>query len=196
MNVGLYFGSFNPIHNGHLIIASHILAESMLDEIWFVLSPQNPEKINHRMLNENHRLHLLRLAIEDERRFRASNIEFGLPKPSYTANTLIHLQEKYPKNHFSIIMGSDSYNNISNWKNASFIINNFSIFVYNRLEHPLYTTNKNVIKINAPFLDISASLIRKKIKDNKSIRYLVPDAVLEEIEKNAYYKNSLENPTN
>jgi len=195
MNIGLYFGSFNPIHNGHLIVATHILEEGKLDEIWFVLSPQNPEKINHKLLNEHHRLHLLRLAIEDERRFRANNIEFSLPRPSFTANTLAHLQEKHPNNTFFIIMGSDSYNNISHWKNASYILENYSLFVYNRPGHAINSVNTNVINIQAPFLDISASLIRNKIKNRKSIRYLVPESVLEEIERAGYYNNSLENPS-
>src|SRR5688500_17203696 len=122
MRIGLYFGSFNPVHSGHLIIANHILNETELEKIWFVVSPQNPFKTGAGLLNEYDRLHLIRLATEDDTRIKASDIEFDLPKPSYTINTLAYLDEKYPDHQFSIIMGSDSFQNLHKWKNYEVII--------------------------------------------------------------------------
>ena len=132
MKIGLYFGSFNPVHSGHLIIANHILNETVLEKIWFIVSPQNPFKTNSSLLNEYDRLHLLRLATEDDSRIKVSDIEFALPKPSYTSVTLSHLQERYPEHEFSIIMGSDSFQNLHKWKNFEFIIKNYAIYVYQR----------------------------------------------------------------
>src|SRR5688500_3328061 len=122
MNIGLYFGSFNPVHSGHLIIANHILNETGLEKIWFIVSPQNPFKANATLLNEYDRLHLLKLATDDDPRIKISEIEFSLPKPSYTSVTLAHLQERNPKHCYFIIMGSDSFQNLNKWKNAEYII--------------------------------------------------------------------------
>src|SRR5688572_2401979 len=130
MKIGLYFGSFNPIHSGHLIIANHVLNESSLDRVWFVVTPQNPFKITTALLNEYDRLHLVRAAIEDDPRMRASDIEFSLPKPSYTVNTLAYLSERYPEHEFSIIMGSDSFQNLNKWKNFEVIVRNYTIYIY------------------------------------------------------------------
>jgi nicotinate-nucleotide adenylyltransferase len=191
MNIGLYFGSFNPIHHGHLIIASHILSHTDLDQLWFVVSPQNPLKPSAGMLNEYHRLYLVQLAIEGEKSMRASDIEFKLPRPSYTIDTLTYLREKYPSNSFSVIMGSDSYQNISRWKNYEQLLKNYPVYIYLRRdsekldEHP----NANITVLKAPLLEISATQIRNNVKNGKSIRYLVPDNVKEEIEKNSYYKH-------
>lgn len=197
MRVGLYFGSFNPIHNGHLIIANYFINETDLNEIWFVVSPQNPFKQKKGLLNENHRLHLVKAAIEGEQKLKASNVEFKLPKPSYTINTLVYLQEKYPKHEFIIIMGSDGFQNIEHWKNASLILENYEIYIY---ERPNYTVSQasvstNIKIANAPLLEISSTHIRSLIKSAKSIRYLVPDAVLEEIKNQQYYQSELENPS-
>lgn len=191
MQVGLYFGSFNPIHHGHLLIANYILENTKLDQVWFVVSPQNPLKPSGSLLNEYHRLYLVQLAVEGENRLKASDIEFKLPKPSYTADTLAYLQEKYPAHKFSLIMGSDSFQNISKWKNYSFILQNYPVYIYKRTLHetlPVYPGTKEIIVLTAPLLPISATDIRKKIKEGKSIRYLVPDNVREEIEKNGYYR--------
>ena len=191
MKVGLYFGSFNPIHHGHLVIANYILQHAHLDQVWFVVSPQNPLKPSGSLLNEYHRLYLVQLAVEGENRLKASDIEFKLPKPSYTADTLAYLQEKYPAHKFSLIMGSDSFQNISKWKNYSFILQNYPVYIYKRTLHetlPVYPGTKEIIVLTAPLLPISATDIRKKIKEGKSIRYLVPDNVREEIEKNGYYR--------
>jgi len=196
MNIGLYFGSFNPIHIGHLIIANYITQNYNINELWFVVSPQNPFKASSSLLNENHRLQLINLAIEGENKLRGSNIEFKLPKPSYTIDTLAYLKEKYPQHRFSIIMGSDSFQNIHKWKNYQAILTNYPICIYNRPGFPItniYDTDITIM--DAPLLQISSTEIRKLIKEKKSIRYLVPDIVKEEIENNHYYHSSLENPT-
>jgi nicotinate-nucleotide adenylyltransferase len=189
MNIGLYFGSFNPIHVGHLIIVNHVLNFTSLNKVWIVISPQNPFKTSSVLLNEYHRLHLVRLAVEDDNRIRASDVEFYLPKPSYTINTLTYLQEKYPEHTFSIIMGSDSYTNLSKWKNYELILKNYPIYVYTRpgFEH-IDKLNGQLIVLDAPLLQISATEIRMFLKEGKSIRYLVPEKVREEIEQYRYYK--------
>jgi nicotinate-nucleotide adenylyltransferase len=194
MKIGLYFGSFNPIHTGHLIIANHIANNTELDEVWFVVSPQNPFKNTNSLLNEQHRLSLVKIAIEGEKKLKASNVEFKLPKPSYTADTLLYLSEKYPNHIFSIIIGSDSFQNIEKWKNYKYIINNYNVFIFQRPSFLVENKAKNITIVDAPLLEISSTQIRKIIKEKKSIRYLVTDAVKEEIELKNYYKSSLENP--
>jgi nicotinate-nucleotide adenylyltransferase len=191
MQVGLYFGSFNPIHHGHLIIANYLLENTDLDQIWFVVSPQNPLKPSASLLNEYHRLFLVQAAIEGENRLKASDIEFKLPKPSYTVDTLAYLQEKYPSYQFSIVMGSDSFQNLPKWKNYNWLLQHFPIYVYKRPAHetlPSFPGAKKIIVLEAPLLPISATHIRKSVKEGKSIRYLVPEAVREEIERNGYYR--------
>ena len=195
MNIGLYFGSFNPVHVGHLIIANHIIQNTNINELWFIVSPQNPFKNTHSLLNENHRLSMLRTAIEGENRLRASNIEFKLPKPSYTVNTLAYLSEKYPKHSFTIIMGSDGFRNIDKWKNYKAITENYPIIIYKRPGFEIENDFGAKISIlDAPLLEISSTHIRKMIREGKSVRYLVTDAVLEEIEKHYYYRSASENP--
>jgi nicotinate-nucleotide adenylyltransferase len=190
MRIGLYFGSFNPIHTGHLIIASHILNATSLEKIWFIISPQNPFKTNHALLNEYDRLHLVRVATEDDLRIKVSDIEFNLPKPSYTSVTLAHLSEKYPDHQFSIIMGSDSFQNLKKWKNYESIIKNYPVYAYPRPGFNIANDiNADLTIVEAPLLEISATSIRKLIKEGKSIRYLVPEVVREEIEKFNYYKS-------
>ena len=189
MNIGLYFGSFNPIHIGHLIIANHVLNETPVNKIWFIVSPQNPFKESKTLLNEFDRLHLVRLATQDDNRIKCSDIEFNLPKPSYTSNTLAFLSEKYPEHQFSIIMGSDSYQNLDKWKNYETIINNYPVYVYKREGHEIKKTfDKEAVTLNAPIIQISASQIREHIRSAKSIRYLVPEIVREEIESRKFYK--------
>ena len=189
MKIGLYFGSFNPVHIAHLIIANHILNETGIEKIWFVVSPQNPFKAETNLLNGYHRLHLVRLATEDDARLKASDIEFNLPKPSYTANTLAYLAEKHPDHEFCIIMGSDSFQNLGKWKNYESVIKNYPVYVYIRPGFPVENTiDANLHVLNAPLLQLSATQLRTYIQGGKSIRYLVPDKVLEEIEKGRYYK--------
>ena len=196
MTVGLFFGSFNPVHHGHLIIARHILNMNLVDEIWFVVSPQNPFKQNERLLNEHHRYFLLQEAIEGEQHFKVSNVEFRLPKPSYTIHTLTYLKEKYPELSFSIIIGSDSFQNISKWKNAEVILSDYHIIVYKRPGFEIVDShNAKVTITEAPLLEISSTHIRNLLRSGKSIRYLVPEAVRLEIENKNYYKSSLENPS-
>ena len=190
MKVGLYFGSFNPIHHGHLIIANYVLDHTDLDQVWFVISPQNPLKPSASLLNEYHRLFLVQLAIEGEKNLKASDIEFKLPKPSYTVDTLAYLQEKYPANQFAIIMGSDSLQNLPKWKNYQWLLRHYPIYVYRRPEHetvPVYPEALSIQVMQAPLLPVSSTTIRQHIRERKSIRYLVPDAVREEIEKSGYY---------
>ena len=189
MKIGLYFGSFNPIHVAHLIIANHFLNETDIKKIWFVISPQNPLKAESNLLNEYHRLHLVRLATEDDNRIKSSDIEFSLPKPSYTINTLIYLEEKFPEHEFVIIMGSDSFQNFHKWKNYEIIVKNYAIYVYIRPGFDVQNLlNAKLNIIDVPLLQLSATQIRKHIKEGKSIRYMVPDKVMEEIEKGGYYK--------
>jgi len=189
MNVGLYFGSFNPVHNGHLIIATHIANYTDLDRIWFVVSPQSPYKRQETLLNENHRKHLIDLSIEGEKKLRTSNIEFKLPKPSYTAETLLYLSEKHPDYRFTIILGSDSFLNVRNWKNSDYLWNNFDFLIY---ERPGFEVKKEMLNekrtvLKAPLLQISSSRIRQMVKEKKSIRYMVPEIVREQIETHQYY---------
>jgi nicotinate-nucleotide adenylyltransferase len=189
MKVGLYFGSFNPVHHGHLIIASHVVQSTNLDQVWFVVSPQNPLKPAAGLLNEYQRLFLIRAAIEGEKRLRASDIEFKLPKPSYTIDTLTYIREKYAHHDFSIIMGSDSYQNLTRWKNYEQLLKNTAFFIYVRAGFeniPVYQGALTQI-LDAPLLQISATYIRRMLKAGQSIRYLVPDVVKEEIERNHYY---------
>jgi len=189
MKIGLYFGSFNPIHTGHLIIANYFANNAELSQIWFVISPQNPLKSNLNLLNKYHRKYLIDIAIDGEKKLKTSTIEFSLPIPSYTIDTLTYLREKHLDFKFSIILGSDSLQNITKWKNYEFLIKNYEILVY---ERPGFNSEnnlgKNIIMVKAPLLDISSTAIREMIKAGKSIKFFVPDVVKEEIEKNHYYK--------
>lgn len=189
MKIGLYFGSFNPIHIGHLIIASHIANNTDVQQVWFVVSPQNPFKNSSTLLNEYHRLHLVNLAIENDPKLKVSDIEFRLPKPSYTSDTLIHLKEKYPQHAFCVIMGSDSFQNLDKWKNSEILKRDYEFFIYKRTGYPASIEKGfHFTLVDAPLLEISATQIRHFVKSNKSIRYLVPERVREEIEQNGYYK--------
>lgn len=189
MKIGLYFGSFNPIHIAHLIIANHVVNETDIEKIWFVVSPHNPFKQERSLLNEYHRLHLVSLAIDGDARFKSVDIEFSLPKPSYTINTLTWLSEKYPEHEFCILMGADSFQNLHKWKNSDAIIKHYSVYVYKRPGHEIDNRIGAKLKIlDAPLLELSATYIRKCIAEGKSVHYMVPDSVREEIEKGGYYK--------
>jgi nicotinate-nucleotide adenylyltransferase len=189
MKIGLFFGSFNPVHNGHLIIANHILNESDLAKIWFIVSPQNPFKQAESLLNNYDRLHLLNKATENDQRLKASDIEFTLPKPSYTVTTLAYLKDKYPNDEFSIIMGSDSFQNLNKWKNYQTIIEYYQLIIYKRPGFEvLNNLEANILTMDAPLLEISATYIRELLKRNKSIKYLVPENIEEELKNNRFFQ--------
>ena len=188
MKVGLFFGSFNPIHTGHLIIGESTLNHTDIDEIWFVVSPQNPMKKRKDLLSEYDRIKLVDIAIEGNDRFRSSNIEFSLPKPSYTIDTLTHLSERHRAKEFCIIMGEDNLRHIHKWKNYEQLIENYPIFVYPRGQHDsAIPTYDNVTSFELPLLDISSTQIRSLIREQKSIRYVVRDGVRELLEKEQFY---------
>lgn len=189
MSIALYFGSFNPIHIGHLIIAQSILLEPEIDKVWFVVSPQNPFKNSASLLSEKSRYYLTQLATEDNPDFYVSNVEFSLPKPSYTIDTLNYLREKYPDKVFSLLMGGDNLVNFSKWKNYEKILDNYKIYVYKRGEQsntPDFDS-QNIHSLDVPLLGLSSTMIRNRIKEKKPIQYLVPDKVREEIEKGRLY---------
>ncbi len=194
--IGLYFGTFNPIHIGHLIIANHVVENTPLDEVWFVVSPHNPHKKKASLLADHHRLNLVKEAIEDNDKLRASDVEFKLSQPSYTAITLVYLQEQYPEKEFALIMGEDNLRSLHKWRNYEEIIKNHKIIVYPRnktiqeeeLVPPTVKSAQIAILKDAPFMDISASFIRKAIKDGKSIRYLVAQPVAKYIDEMNFYK--------
>lgn len=188
--IGLFFGSFNPIHVGHLILAEYIVEHTDLKEVWFVVSPCNPLKQKQSLLNEHQRLYMVNLAIEDDNRFRSCDIEFKLPRPSYTVNTLTHLEEKYPDRQFCLIMGEDNLDCIEKWFNYQFILDNYHIYIYPRDNYQ--TENKrnlnHITYVDAPKISISATMIRKGIKEKKSVRYLMTEKVARYVEEMGFYK--------
>ena len=188
--VGLFFGSFNPIHIGHLIIANYMVEFTDLKEVWFVVSPHNPLKAKESLLNDLHRLQLVRIAIEYNNKLKASNIEFGLPQPSYTSDTLAFLKDKYPQKKFALIMGSDNLDGFHKWKNYEFILNNYPIYVYPRpsSDGGVLKNHPNVKMVNAPLIEISASFIRKAIGDKKNVMYMLTDSVYQYILEMNFYK--------
>ncbi len=188
MKIGLYFGSFNPIHIGHMIIADFVQQNTDVQKVWFVVSPQNPFKTKSSLLNAYHRLHLVKLAIADNLSLEASDVEFNLPTPSYTIDTLLYLEDKYPQHQFCVILGSDSFQNIQNWKNGEQLIKKCPFIIYNRAGFSITVFyNADYQVVNAPLLQISSTYIRTQIKSGKSIRYLLPEAVFKEIMENRYY---------
>ena len=184
MKVGLFFGSFNPIHVGHLIIANVAHQSTELDQVWFIVSPQNPFKKNKNLLHEFDRYDLVQAAIEDDYHFRASDVEFQMPRPSYTVDTLAVLSEKYPDHAFTLIIGEDNLGSFPKWKNHQVILDHYGLIVYPRpnAQKSDLTEHPNVRLIEAPEMDISATLIRKMIRANRSIKYLVPQRVEEMIQ--------------
>ena len=188
MKVGLFFGSFNPVHIGHMIIANYMAENTDLDEVWFVVTPQNPLKNRRQLLNEYDRLEMVNLAIDQHPKLRASDIEFNLPRPSFTVNTLAHLKEKHPGYSFALIMGTDTVNTLPKWKNADVITNDYEIYAYPRPNAELKNPPTNVKVCETPIMEISASFIRRSIKNGKSVRYFLPDKVLEFIDKWGYYR--------
>ncbi len=190
MRIGLYFGSFNPVHVGHMIIAGHMLEHTDIDQLWMVVSPHNPHKEKKSLAKDYDRLHLVTLAIADNAYIKASNIEFSLPKPSYTIETLTYLKEKHPNHQFDLIMGGDNLATFHKWRKYELILENHNILVYQRPSYLLgdLENHPKVSIVEAPLLDISSSYIRKSIKNGHSIQYLVPQAVFEYIDSNKMYK--------
>ncbi len=187
--VGLFFGSFNPIHLGHLIIAQAVINQTECSEIWFVVSPQNPHKTSSNLLHEFDRLDLVEKAISDNFSFKSSDIEFHLPKPSYTVETLAHISEKYPNHDFSIIIGGDNLENFKSWKNYESILKYYQLIVYprnNQKSSDLWF-HPSVKSIKAPILQISATYIRDCIKNHQSVKYLIPDEVETYIKAKKFY---------
>ena len=187
---GLFFGSFNPIHVGHLIIANHMVEHTDLDEVWFVISPHNPLKKKSTLLADHHRYAMVNLAVEDNRKLWASNIEFGLSQPSYTVHTLAFLEEKYPEKEFVLIMGGDNLASLHRWKNYEHILENYSIMVYPRPGEklPELVNHKHVQVVEAPLMQISSSFIRKSIKAGKSVEYILSDRVFKYLSEMHFYQ--------
>lgn len=191
--IGLFFGSFNPIHIGHLILANYIVENTDMDELWFVVSPQNPFKDKKSLLKDHNRLDMVQLAVKNYPKMRASNVEFSLPIPSYTIDTLTYLHEKYPDYSFSLIMGEDNLNGLSKWKNAETLIKNHQIIVYPRVFEESkkaheYLQHENVSLIKAPIIELSATEIRNMIKDGKNVRPMLPPEVFEYLDGSNFYK--------
>jgi nicotinate-nucleotide adenylyltransferase len=190
MKTGLFFGSFNPVHTGHMIIANFMATQTDLGQVWLVVSPQNPLKPKASLANDYDRLHLVNLAIGDNIHLRSSNIEFNLPKPSFTIDTLTFLKEKHPEKQFVLIMGGDNLGTIHKWKNYEILLRDFEIYLYKRPNYDLgaFENHPNVHHFEAPMLDISATYIRQCLQDGKSVQYLVPDAVYEYLEGSTLYR--------
>lgn len=178
-DIGLFFGSFNPIHIGHLIIANHMVEYGGVDEVWLVVSPHNPLKPRQTLARDHDRLHLVELATEDNPRLKASSIEFGLPRPSYTVDTLVYLEERYPRYRFHLIMGHDNLNTLERWKNYEVLLRRYQLLVYRRpgVAAGPFDTHPAVRFADAPLLDISATFIRQGLREGRSMRYLLPDPV-------------------
>jgi nicotinate-nucleotide adenylyltransferase len=190
MKVGLFFGSYNPIHTGHLVIAEYIAENSDLNQVWLVVSPQNPLKNKSTLLANNHRLAMARLAVDDSKKLKVSDIEFKLPVPSYTINTIAHLFDKYPKHSFALILGADNLETFTKWKNYEQLMELCELYVYPR---PGYTggslkDHPRVKWIDAPLMEISATYIRNAIKEGKSARFMLPDTVYKYISEMNFYK--------
>ena len=188
--IGLFFGSFNPIHIGHLIIAEYMVENTDLKELWFVVSPCNPLKKKKNLLNDHQRLYMVNIAIEDDSRFRSCDIEFKLPQPSYTVNTLLHLAEKYPDKEFCLIMGEDNLDCIEKWYNYQFILDNYQIYVYPRDDYKTENKRKlpNIHYVDAPKIGISATMIRQSIQEKKSVKYLMTEKVAKYVEDMGIYR--------
>ncbi len=190
MKIGLFFGSFNPIHIGHLAIANYMVEYGPIDQLWFVVSPLNPLKKKKNLLNDYHRLELVKLAIEDDQRFRASDIEFKLPKPSYIINTLTYIKEKYPNHTFHLIIGADNYLTIKDWRNWETLVKDYSFLVYPRpgYDHSSIEFESNFEIIDAPIIEISSTFIRNAIKEGKDVRHFMPSSVANYVSEMHFYK--------
>lgn len=189
MKIGLLFGSFNPVHIGHLIIATYMANHTSLDKVWLVVSPQNPLKKYGDLINTYDRLEMAKLATDNSDRISVSDVELKLPQPSYTIDTLTHLQEKYPEHEFAIIMGSDNLITLPKWKNYKLILRDYRIFVYPRpgYENAELASHPSVTITMTPLMELSATFIRKSLAEKKNVQYFVPDSVLKFIESKSLY---------
>lgn len=192
MKIGLYFGTFNPIHIGHLIIANQLAEQSDLDQIWLVVTPQSPFKKKQSLLDNYQRLEMVFRATEEYDKLQPSDIEFALPQPNYTVNTLAHLQEKYPHHEFSLIMGEDNLKSFHKWKNYQVILDNHDIYVYPRISEGIIETqfdgHKRIHHVNAPIIELSSTFIRQSIKDGINVKPMLPQTVWQYIDEMNFYK--------
>ena len=191
MKIGLFFGSFNPIHIGHLVIADVMADQTDLEQVWFVVSPLNPFKTSSSLLHEFDRLKMVELAIEDNYKFKASDVEFNMPRPSYTADTLAYLSDKHPQHEFKLIIGEDNLVHFHKWKNHEAVLENFGLYVYPRPQvdkKKIKVSHENIHYIDSPMLDISATFIRNSIRNEHSVQYLLPPAVVDYIRFKKFYQ--------
>jgi len=190
MHIGLFFGSFNPVHVGHMVLANYMVEFTDIEKVWFVISPHNPLKNKKSLLDQNQRLHMVNLAIGDSDLFKSNNIEFSLPQPSYTINTLAHLNEKYPQHTFSLIIGQDNLSSFHKWKNYEEIIKRFKLYVYPRPNAGAsdLDLHKNVIMTEAPLIEISSTFIRNALLEKKNVSFFLPESVWNYIDEMSFYR--------
>ncbi|HXJ99561.1 MAG TPA: nicotinate (nicotinamide) nucleotide adenylyltransferase [Gelidibacter sp.] len=192
MKIGLYFGTFNPIHIGHLIIANHLAEHSDLNQVWFMVTPQSPFKVKASMLNNHDRLEMVYRATKDYDKLRPNAIEFGLPQPNFTVDTLAYLEEKYPTHEFSLIMGEDNLKSFHKWKNYELILENHTIYVYPRLSEGVVETqfdnHPKIHRVEAPIMELSSTFIRNAIKNGKNVKPMLPEHVWEYVDEMNFYK--------
>ena len=192
MKIGLFFGTFNPIHIGHMIIANYMVEFSDLDEVWFVITPRSPFKLKETLLPNHHRLAMANIAVENYPKLKTSDIEFNLPEPNYTINTLIHMGEKFPNSQFCLLLGEDNLKGFQKWKNYETILKNYDLYVYPRISKenvdPQFLNHAKIHRVNAPIVEISSTFIRKAIKDKKNISTMLPFNVWKYIDEMNFYK--------
>jgi nicotinate-nucleotide adenylyltransferase len=192
MKIGLFFGTFNPIHIGHMIIANYMVEFSDLDEVWFVVTPRSPFKLKETLLSNHHRLAIANIAVENYPKLKTSDIEFNLPQPNYTINTLIHIEEKFPNHQLCLLLGEDNLKGFQKWKNYDAILKNYELYVYPRISKenidPQFLNHAKIHRVNAPIVEISSTFIRKAIKDKKDISTMLPANVWKYIDEMNFYK--------